>query len=223
MASFLSAASGADFALEPLFSPGRATLTSRPHLHNGRAMASRPRRRGGRRMITVTDTDKAADPSAPPAPRKDWRFYAGMTAMALAVIMPLTALVVPVLGLSTTQSALLAGVLLAGGPEVLCILAVALLGKETFLYFAHRAKTALRRAVIDQPASKARYYTGLVVILVSWLPAYIYAYSPALMPQGDARIYLLAAMDLAFVVSVFLMGGEFWEKVRRIFVYEGKI
>ena len=52
---------------------------------------------------------------------------------------------------------------------------------------------------------------------------YIYAYAPALMPQGDARIYLLAAMDLAFVVSVFLMGGEFWEKVRRIFVYEGKI
>ena len=116
-------------------------------------------------MITVTATDKAADPSAPPAPRKDWRFYAGMTAMALAVIMPLCALVVPVLGLSTTQSALLAGILLAGGPEVLCILAVALLGKETFLYFAHRAKTALRRAVIDQPASKARYYTGLVVIL----------------------------------------------------------
>ena len=84
-------------------------------------------------MITVTATDKAADPSAPPAPRKDWRFYAGMTAMALAVIMPLSAVVVPVLGLSTTQSALLAGVLLAGGPEVLCILAVALLGKETFL------------------------------------------------------------------------------------------
>jgi len=174
-------------------------------------------------MITVTATDKAADPSAPPAPRKDWRFYAGMTAMALAVIMPLSALVVPVLGLSTTQSALLAGILLAGGPEVLCILAVVLLGKETFLYFAHRAKTALRRAVIDQPASKARYYAGLVVILLSWLPAYIYAYSPALLPQGNARIYLLAAMDLAFVVSVFLMGGEFWEKVRRIFVYEGKI
>jgi hypothetical protein len=119
--------------------------------------------------------------------------------------------------------ALLAGVLLAGGPEVLCILAVALLGKDTFRYFAHRVMTALRRAVIDQPASKARYYTGLVVILLSWLPAYIYAYSPTLMPGGDARIYILAAMDLAFVVSVFLMGGEFWEKVRRIFVYEGRI
>jgi hypothetical protein len=30
-------------------------------------------------------------------------------------------------------------------------------------------------------------------------------------------------MDLAFVVSVFVMGGEVWEKVRRIFVYDGKI
>jgi hypothetical protein len=171
----------------------------------------------------VTASEKAGDPSAPPMPKKDWRFYAGMVAMALAVIMPLCALVVPVLGLSTAQSALLAGVLLAGGPEVLCILAVALLGKDTFRYFTHRVTTALRRVVIDQPASKARYYAGLVVILLSWLPAYIYAYSPALMPGGDARIYLLAAMDLAFVLSVFLMGGEFWEKVRRIFVYEGKI
>jgi hypothetical protein len=174
-------------------------------------------------MIILTATEKPVDASTPPVLKKDWRFYAGITAMVLAVVMPLCALVVPMLGLSTTQSALLAGVLLAGGPEVLCILAVALLGKDTFRYFTHRVMTALRRAVIDQPASKARYYTGLVVILLSWLPAYIYAYAPTLMPGGDARIYVLAAMDLAFVVSVFLMGGEFWEKVRRIFVYEGRI
>jgi hypothetical protein len=30
-------------------------------------------------------------------------------------------------------------------------------------------------------------------------------------------------MDLAFVASVFVMGGEFWEKVRRIFIYDGEI
>jgi hypothetical protein len=41
------------------------------------------------------------------------------------------------------------------------------------------------------------------------------------MPDEGIRIYVLAAMDLAFVASVFLMGGEFWEKVRRIFIYEG--
>jgi hypothetical protein len=43
------------------------------------------------------------------------------------------------------------------------------------------------------------------------------------MPGGDARIWILAGMDLAFVVSVFVMGGKFWDKVRRIFINEGKI
>jgi hypothetical protein len=77
--------------------------------------------------------------------------------------------------------------------------------------------------LVDRPVSKARYYVGLAIILLSWLPAYIYAYAPAAMPGGNTRIYILAAMDLAFVASVFLMGGEFWEKVRRIFIYEGKV
>jgi hypothetical protein len=167
--------------------------------------------------------EMSAVEAKPPELKRDWRFYSGTAALALAVIMPLGSFVVPVLGLPTAQSAVLVGVLVAGGPEVLCILAVALLGKETFQYFTHVAKSALRRTVIDRPASKGRYYLGLAIMLVSWLPAYIYAYFPAVMPGGNARIYILAGMDLAFVASVFLMGAEFWEKVRRIFIYEGKI
>ncbi len=121
----------------------------------------------------------AVGASEPPALKRDWRFYAGVAALLLAVIMPLCAVLVPLLGLPTA-------------------------------------------AVIDTPASKGRYYFGLTIILVSWLPAYLYAYFPGTMPAGNARIYLLAGMDLAFVASVLLMGGEFWEKVRRIFIYEGE-
>jgi hypothetical protein len=166
--------------------------------------------------------DTAAGAAQPPTLKRDWRFYSGMAAIALSIILPLCALLVPLLGLPTTQSALLAGALVAGAPEVLCILAVALLGKDTFQYFVHKAKSVLRTAILERPASKPRYYTGLAIILLSWIPAYVYAYAPALMPGGN-RITILAAMDLAFVASVFLMGGEFWEKVRRIFVYEGKV
>ena len=100
---------------------------------------------------------------------------------------------------------------------------VVLLGKATFNYFAHLAKTAVRRAVVETPASRPRYYVGLAIMLVSWLPAYLYAYLPGAFPGGDTRIYILAVMDLAFVASVFLMGAEFWEKARRIFMYEGKV
>ena len=38
-----------------------------------------------------------------------------------------------------------------------------------------------------------------------------------------AAIILPLAAIFAFVASVFLMGAEFWEKARRIFMYEGKV
>lgn len=164
--------------------------------------------------------ENAVDASKPPTLKRDWRFYSGLAAFSLSFIMPLGAVAVPWLGLPTAQAAVLAGLLVAGGPEVACILAVALLGKDNFQYFAHLVKRALRRAVGERPASKARYYTGLAIFLASWLPAYAFAYMPAAMP-GE-RIYILAAMDLAFVASFVVMGGEFWEKMRRIFIYEGR-
>jgi hypothetical protein len=144
-----------------------------------------------------------------------------MMALALSCLVPLSAFLVPLLGLSTAQSALLAGALVAGAPEVLCILAVALLGKDAFQFVAHRARSALRRLLLG-PVSKARYYAALTVVMVSWLPAWLYAYAPGSMPGGDMRLYILAAADLAFVASVVLIGSEFWDKVRRIFVYEGR-
>ena len=42
-------------------------------------------------MIILTATEKPVDAS--PALKKDWRFYVGITAMVLAVVMPLCALV----------------------------------------------------------------------------------------------------------------------------------
>jgi hypothetical protein len=162
----------------------------------------------------------AQDESKPPTLKMDWRFYAGMAALGTSCILPLGAVAVPWLGLPAAHSVVLAGALVAGGPEVLCVLAIALLGKETFQYLTYKAKSVLRRVLGDKPVSKTRYYVGLATILLSLLPSYLYAYLSDV-PPVSMRTYILAAADLAFVASVFLMGGEFWEKVRRIFIYEG--
>jgi len=153
---------------------------------------------------------------------KDWRFYLGIGALALAIIMPVFALLVPLLGLSVAQSALIVGMLIGGGPEVMALIAVALLGKETFRYLLHSLKRFFRTKLLEKSASKGRYYFGLTINIASWIPLYLYGYLPAMMPGGDMRIYILAAADLSFVASMFIMGGEFWEKVRQIFIWEGK-
>lgn len=145
-----------------------------------------------------------------------------MAALSLSLGLPLFALLVPLLELPATQAAALVGLLLVGGPEILALLAAALLGKETFQYFIYRAKRAVRAAVLVKPVSKAQYYFGLTINLASWVPLYFYGYFPFLAPGEKTRIYILATADFCFVASMFIMGGEFWEKLRRIFIWEGK-
>jgi hypothetical protein len=81
--------------------------------------------------------------------KKDGRFYAGMAALVLMVlVMPLSAVVVPLLGLPTAQATTLFAVL-AGFPDLFLIVAICLLGTEVSRYFIHVAKNALR-AVVDR-------------------------------------------------------------------------
>jgi hypothetical protein len=75
--------------------------------------------------------------------KKDWRFYTGIAALVLALVLPLLGLAVPLLGLPTAVSAVLIGGLVAGGPEVMLVLAAAFLGKETLHVFFFQTMRAL--------------------------------------------------------------------------------
>ncbi|WP_295454844.1 transporter suffix domain-containing protein [uncultured Thiodictyon sp.] len=168
----------------------------------------------------MVDAQDAAAPQ-PSAFTGGPRTYAGMAALVLAFILPVFVIVIPFLGLSAKWSALLTTGLLVGGPELLTLVAVALLGKDALRYFTDKVKQALWGLVIETRVSKFQYYLGLSLSLASILPLYIYGYLPGLLPEGG-RIPILAAADLIFIASMFIMGGEFWEKVQRIFVWEGK-
>ena len=66
-----------------------------------------------------------------PETKRDWRYYVGLFMFVLSLILPLLALViVPLLGLSPGLSAILFGLSVAGGPDVILVGAAAMLGKE---------------------------------------------------------------------------------------------
>jgi hypothetical protein len=160
---------------------------------------------------------------APPDSTANWRFVAGVSVLGLAMVLPLLALLVPFLGLPMTQSVLIAGALVAGAPEVLMLLAVALLGRQNFDRIVGAAKKFLFTTFFSKPVSRGRYHAGLAICLLSFIPLYVAGYMPSWMPADNGRIAILAAADLAFIFSFFIMGGEFWEKFRRLFVWEGKV
>lgn len=171
--------------------------------------------------IVIGTKEKRASEPHPPELKRGLRLYAGMAALALSLVLPVFVIIIPYLGLRSELAIIVSAGLFVGGPEILTLTAVALLGKETLQYFTYRTKRALWGVVMERSVSKAQYYFGLALFLVSALPLYIYGYFPGILPE-EGRTYILAAADLTFIISMFIMGGEFWEKLQRIFVWDGK-
>jgi hypothetical protein len=69
----------------------------------------------GQSMNNEFEDDEAIlSEERPPVLKKDWRFYTGMTALILSIVMPVFAFVVPLVGLSVAQSAVIVGLLVLG-------------------------------------------------------------------------------------------------------------
>ena len=71
--------------------------------------------------------------------------------------------------------------------------------------------------------SRTRYRFGLtILILLTVFGSFIY-YAPDLIPgYNENRLMMNFIADFLFVASFFILGGEFWDKFRALFIYEAK-
>jgi hypothetical protein len=149
------------------------------------------------------------------------KFYLGCSLLVISFILPLAAFVVPFLGLHPAVATAIVGTCVVGGPEIGGLLAIAILGKETFDLLIDKAKQALQKMGPPKKVSRGRYYFGLAVNIGSIVPLYLSGYLPDLLPRDQtAKLYLLLSGEIAFLLSFFILGGEFWEKFKKLFVYE---
>lgn len=144
------------------------------------------------------------------------RYFGGWVFFALSLLLPLGGMLVPLLGLSKGTTALLVGAMVVGAPEVCVVAAIALWGRETFNYFLGRAKGLLRHLLPPAHVSPARYRLGLLLFIGSALPCWLLAYFPHWL-EDRSRIAVLAASDFAFIFSFYVLGGDFWGKLRALF------
>ena len=150
-----------------------------------------------------------------------WRFRLGVALIAIGWICPLFIPLVTNSTLSTEWKTALSGFLLVIGPEVLSLLAIAILGKDGFNYLKEKVFALLRRAAPSAKVSRARYRAGLAI----WAFLFIYGsfvwYAPHLVPgYSENRIALNLTADFLFIVSLFVLGGDFWEKFQALFNYD---
>ncbi|MBX9772744.1 MAG: hypothetical protein K2X29_15300 [Candidatus Obscuribacterales bacterium] len=151
------------------------------------------------------------------------KFYLGITLLILSAVLPLLGFWVARLDLHLAIKSTIIGLLTLGAPEVLIIASVALLGKDAFDLITGKIRAALHRIKPSGPVSKRRYTIGLVLFLLPLIPTYVMAYTPHLLPDDSPeRLYINIAADLLFIVSLFVLGGDFWDKLTALFVYDAK-
>lgn len=148
------------------------------------------------------------------------RLVVGAGVLIFGWLCPLFVPLVVGSGLAAHWKTTLSGLLLFGIPEIFTLAAVAVLGKAGFEYLKGILFSLLRRLAPADRVGVVRYRIGLGLFLVPVLFGWLSVYVPDLIPGfvDHPTVYALT-LDLMLVLSLFVLGGDFWDKFRALFVH----
>lgn len=152
------------------------------------------------------------------------RLALGGLILVVGLLCPLLVPLVTASGLPAGWKATLSGLLLLGIPEVFMLAAVAVMGKAGYAYLKAKALGILKRHFAPpDTVGRTRYRIGLAMFLLPVLYGWLGPYVRHVLPESDAGgLWPHVVGDLVFVASLFVLGGDFWDKVRALFVHGAK-
>jgi hypothetical protein len=151
------------------------------------------------------------------------RLYLGGFIFIIGFLAPLFIPLVTRSDLSTAWKTTLSGLLMAGIPELFMIVTVSILGKEGYQYLKGKVFAFLEKHGPPQHVSRARYKIGLVFFSIPLLLALLFPYlSHHFTSLEKIESIINIGGDVMFFTSFFVLGGEFWDKIRALFTYTGQ-
>ncbi|MGB5631938.1 MAG: hypothetical protein WBM44_06495 [Waterburya sp.] len=117
----------------------------------------------------------------------------------------------------------LSALLLFGIPEAGILVSIVILGKSGFNYLRGLVFGSIRRYALPQTVSRPRYRLGLVLFLLPLIYGWLSPYLPLLLHGYEPTRFWAFVGDLLLFVSLFLLGGDFWDKLRALFVWEERV
>ncbi len=151
------------------------------------------------------------------------RLILGGTVFIAGFLSPLLTPLVVSSGLSDAWKTMLSAVLLVGLPEIMMLIAVSILGADGYRFLKAKLWALLKKTTPSARVSRPRYIAGLVLfilpIVYAWLEPYIGNLNPWL--HNNHMIFNVTG-DFIFVISLYILGGDFWDKLRALFQYDAK-
>ena len=153
--------------------------------------------------------------TAAPEPSTGWRFKTGVALFAWIILSWLLLPIEAALGMSGATIGATTAALLVGN-KIVFVIATAVMGKAGFI--ALKAKVFHKLA----PPAKVgpmRYRIGLVMFFLPFIQGLLETWASHIAPQLVAnRLWVDVAMDVMLIASLFVLGGNFWDKLRALFV-----
>lgn len=167
--------------------------------------------------------------------KKDWKYYTGIVCFvwsfaAYGILAGVTAS-----SLTAATKALTAGILIASA-EIAFFLSILLLGKTFVMAMKDKLKQWFgfgkkaeeneeKQETISTGISRFRHYTGVTLLFLSFIPPIAAEILLITRHTADSQINLVTGLlisgDVIFVVGLFVLGPDFWEKLKQLFTWQG--
>jgi hypothetical protein len=164
------------------------------------------------------------EPIAPVENRpQGWRLGVASVLIVLSLCSALFIPLVAGMDLSTEVKTAISGLLVLGLPQLLILIAASLVGKSGFVYIKGRIGGFFKQFGPPETVSKNRYRIGLLLFCIPVLLGLLTPYVSNLVPDYESRrVYMAVAGDIMFLTGLFVLGGDFWDKLKSLFVYESR-
>ena len=164
---------------------------------------------------TATKTDQ---------PKAGWRFRLGLTTLIVGWLSPLLIPLVTRTALATEWKTIISGLLAVGIPEVFTVAAIAIMGKSGYNLIKERIFSFLKKHGPPDRVSLTRYRVGLVMFVLPVVFGWLGPYGVHRIPGYEThRLVVSVIGDVMFIASFFVLGGDFWDKVRALFIQSAKV
>ena len=156
------------------------------------------------------------NPTKPP----QGRLITGAVIFISGFLSPLLIPFVLSTNLSSGFKTTLTGLLAVGIPELFMVISAAILGKSGFNYLKQKIWSWFKKHGPPDHVDRGRYRLGLVLFCIPLVLAWALPYFGQYIPNYTSiDLWFFIVGDVMFIISFFVLGGNFWDKLRPLFIY----
>lgn len=151
------------------------------------------------------------------------RLITGAIVFVVGQLSPLLIPLVLASDLSGGIKTALSGFLMLGVPELAIMLSIVIMGKAGFAFLKSKVGQLFKQYGPPETVSKTRYTIGLILFIIPFIIGWLLPYFEHLIPwYEEYHLWINISGDILLISSLFILGGDFWEELRSLFIYNQK-